>query len=84
MKPIIKIKIYDQNKEKSGEFESITFAKLARELRTCDFDYGVLRVTYAPDEWNEATFTKIDQARKLSTLFREKSLLKFLDYGKKQ
>lgn len=81
MKPIIRIRLYDENNDVIAELETDLVGKTYDFLKVCDFKYGVMRATYEPNYYNEATFNKVGQAKVLLSVFREKPLLDFIYQG---
>jgi len=78
MKPIIKVKLFDTFGDKVAELETEHVTKLYSLFKTCEFDYGVIRITYAKDMYNEATFKTKTECKVLASVFKEKPLLKFI------
>lgn len=78
MKPIIKIKLFDDSNDKIAELETEHITKIYDLFKACEFDSGVIRVTYQDDMYNEASFQTQTQCKILATLFREKPLLEYI------
>lgn len=81
MKPIIKIRLYSENGDKTDELETQLVKDIYQLLKVCDFSHGTLRATYEKDVFNEATFKSQTECKILLTLFREKPLLRYIYDG---
>lgn len=77
MKPNIKIKLFRDN-DKVAEIETELITKVYKLLSMCEFDTGVVRVTYKEDMYNEASFQNATQCKILVSVFKEKPLLKYI------
>lgn len=78
MKPRIRIKLFDNYKDKVSELETELVTDVYKLFKSCDFDYGVVRVTYEAGMYNEATFQNQTQCKILISVFKEKPLLKYI------
>lgn len=78
MKPIMKVKLFDQNDDKIAEIETEQITKLYDLFKACDFVRGTIRVTYSDDMYNEATFVNQTQCKVLASVFKEKPLLDYI------
>jgi hypothetical protein len=78
MKPLLRMRLYDEFGEVCAENESTTATDLWGLMRSVDFTRGTLRATYDKGVYNEASFDTPGQAKALSALFCEKSLLSYL------
>lgn len=77
MRPIIKIRLFKDD-EKIAELETEFITKIYDLFKWLDFDYGIIRVTYNQDFYNEATFITQAQCKVLALVFREKPLLEYI------
>jgi len=78
MKPAILVKLYDMHNDKVAELETLNSSEIVAFLKNTEFVYGVVRVTYEDNYYNEATFKNQTQCKLLVTLFREKPLLEYI------
>ncbi len=81
MRPLLRVKLFDEFGEVCADNESTTAIELWRIMQSIDFVRGTLRATYNKGEYNEASFTTLSQAKAISALFSEKSLLDYIYSG---
>jgi hypothetical protein len=81
MKPLITIKLYDNNNDVIAKLTTKTLKDVLQVLSDVEFATGTVRVEYEDGLWNEANFLDRKQARLLLLVFREKSLLDYIYNG---
>lgn len=78
MKPILRIRLFDEDNDKIAELETTVIKEMYKLLTSCEFHSGTIRATYEDDVFNEASFTNQTQCKILASVFREKPLLDFI------
>ncbi len=81
MKPMISIKLYDNNKDKVAQLDTEKVTKVWELLRETEYTGGSVRVDYSDGMYNEASFKNARQAKLLLSVFRERSLLDYIYNG---
>ena len=78
MKPVIKVRLYNEDNEEIAGLGTTLITEIYQLFKTCDFDHGIIRVTYENDMYNEATFKTKTDCKVLATVFRERPLLDYI------
>ena len=81
MKPLLTVKLYDSNIDVCADICTDKVTEVWKLLKDIDFTGGTIRADYNDGMYNEASFKDARQAKVLTALFREKSLLAYLYNG---